>query len=579
MTTALLSADKGYRFEPIKIGPSWRTDESGRWVLPELTLGWHALAWTRLYLQHSAGKPWRYTNEQARLTLWWYAVDANGEWLFDQGVLQRLKGWGKDPVLATWSAVEFVGPSRPTGELARAGNLLGIPEGQPLGAPHPDAWIQVAAVSQQQTKNTMRLFPGLFTKRAKEEFQLDIGKEVVYAHKGAQLIEAVTSSPATLEGARATFVVKNETHHWTASNSGHDMADVIERNAAKSADGSARYLSITNAYEDGQDSVAERERTAYELVESGRSLASRILYDSLEAPPEAPLSAEAAPAVVDAIRGDSVWLNKSRIVRSILDPKNPPGRSRRYWYNQINAAEDAWLAPHLWDACGDFDRVLLDGDEIVMFFDGSKSDDATGLVAARVADGYVGTLGVWQRPPGLDPKAVWNVPRDEVNAVVDDVFERYKVLAFFADPGSGEDDQGERYWDRYIDAWAERYGAKLMLHAVKVGPGRHAVMWDMRSPARQEQFTTACERTASDVLERQLAHDGHKVLRQHVVNARRRVNRWGVSIGKEHRESKRKIDLAVCTVGARMMRRMLLNSHEWQKRSRSSGKGRVIVLR
>lgn len=572
-------AEQQFSFDPVRIGPSWQRNEQGGWVLPKLTLGWHALAWTKLYLQHSRDRPWTYTPEQARLTLWWYAVDDNLEWLFDQGVLQRLKGWGKDPVGATWSAIEFVGPSRPSGKFAKEGNPLGIPAGQPLGEPHPEAWVQIAAVSQTQTKNTMRLFPGLFNKRAKQEFQLDIGKELIYAHKGAQMIEAVTSSPATLEGARATFVLKNEPHHWTGSNAGHDMADVIDRNATKSSDGSARYLSITNAYEPGEDSVAEREREAFEAVESGKSLASRIMYDSLEAPPDAPLSAEAAPAVIEAIRGDSTWLDIDRIVRSILDPKNPPSRSRRFWYNQIVAAEDAWVAPYQWDACERLDLQVAEGDDIVAFFDGSKSDDATGLVGCRVSDGHVFQLGVWQRPDGLDTKVRWTVPRDAVNAAVDDMFARYKVLAFFADPGAGNDDEGERYWDRYIDGWAERYGKRLRLRAATAGTHVHAVMWDMRSPARQEMFTAACERVHADVVERQLTHDGAKMLRQHVVNARRRTNPWGVTIGKEHRESARKIDLAVCAVGARMLRRMLLNSPQWQKKRRSGGKGRVVVLR
>jgi len=68
------------------------------------------------------------------------------------------------------------------------------------------------------------------------------------------------------------------------------------------------------------------------------------------------------------------------------------------------------------------------------------------------------------------------------------------------------------------------------------------------------------------------------VLRTHVITARRRTNRWGITIGKEHRESARKIDLAVCMVGARMLRRMLLNSPKRAKK-RTPGKGRVVVLR
>src|SRR5690606_5084202 len=121
-----------------------------------------------------------------------------------------------------------------------------------------------------------------------------------------------------------TFVLMNETHHWMANNDGHEMAAVIERNATKSKGGAARTLRITNAYEPGEDSVAERDREAYEKVLAGEAVDIGLLYDSLEAPPEAPLTLEAAPSVVEAIRGDSVWLDTEVIVKSIADTRNPP---------------------------------------------------------------------------------------------------------------------------------------------------------------------------------------------------------------------------------------------------------------
>jgi hypothetical protein len=196
-----------------------------------------------------------------------------------------------------------------------------------------------------------------------------------------------------------------------------------------------------------------------------------------------------------------------------------------------------------------------------------------------MSDGFVTALGVWQRPANWPQDVPWRVPREEVDGTVDQVFADYRPIAFFADPGAGHDDaDGERYWDGYIDAWAQRYGKKLKLKAVTGGANRHAVLWDMRDRRRQQAFTEAVDRFYRDVLERQLTHDGHRVLRQHVANARRRTNQWGYTIGKEHRESARKIDLAVCAIGARMLRRMMLNSTAWAKRGRP-GKGRVVVLR
>jgi len=66
-------------------------------------------------------------------------------------------------------------------------------------------------------------------------------------------------------------------------------------------------------------------------------------------------------------------------------------------------------------------------------------------------------------------------------------------------------------------------------------------------------------------------------LARHAGNAIRSPNRWGVSVSKESRESPRKIDLMVCAIGARMVRRLVLASEAWQKRNLSKGKqpGRV----
>ncbi|WP_018385264.1 hypothetical protein [Wenjunlia vitaminophila] len=566
--------------EPFTLGPTWRRGPDGRFLLPEYTLGWQCLAWASMYLQHYAGRPWLYTSEQARLTLWWYAMDpVTNRFLWRDGVIQRLKGWGKDPLIATWSAFEFVGPCR-FGEVADEGNEWGVPAGQPMGVQHPAAWVQIAAVSQDQTRNTMTLFPSILTTRAIEEYRIDLGKEIIYADRGRARIEAVTSSPRALEGGRPTAVNMGETHHWVESNGGHEMAAVIERNATKSADGQARTLANTNAYEPGEDSVAERTREAFESAEAGRAADTGLFYDSLEAPAEAKLTPEWIGPTLRAVRGDSVWLDIDRLTASILDVRNPPSRSRRFWFNQIVAAEDAFLARYEWDANPHDGLALDEGDELVLFFDGSKSDDATGLVACRMSDGLVSTLGVWQRPAGWPEGRPWRVPREEVDGVVESTFARYRPVAFFADPGSGHDDaDGERYWDGYIDDWAQRYGQRLKLKAVASGPRQHAVLWDMRDPKHQPIFTEAVDRFYRDALERQVPHDGHRVLRQHIANARRRTNRWGYTIGKEHRESARKIDLAVCAIGARMLRRMVLNSPTWAKRSRARGKGRVVVLR
>jgi len=537
--------------EPVCIGPTWQKDPEhpSTWAHPTITLGWQAIQWAYEWLQLGLGQPWEYTLEQQRFICHWYALDDNGRFLYRDGVFQRMKGHGKDPLGATLCAFEFVGPCR----VDPSGRTVEDPwhNEHPAGVPHPQAWVQTAAVSKEQTKNAMSLLPAYFTKAALKEFEIDLGKEIVYAHHGAQRIESVTSSPRTLEGARATFVLKDETQHWLSTNEGHEMDAVIERNLSKSPDGSARALAITNAYEPGEESVAQMAREAYENIVLGKSVDVGFLYDSLEAPPEATLDPETLPATLAAIRGNSDWLDIPRIIQSILDKRNPPSRSRRFWLNQIIATEDAWVTPQEWDVLADRGQQVEGGEIVTLGFDGSLTDDNSALIGCRVSDGYVFTFGVW------DPeRSGGEAPREAIDGAVRQAFEHYDVVAFFSDLHP---------WESYVDRWAQDLGAKLCAAASP----KHRVAWDMR--ARQKEFTLeGAERVHNEITEAVFKHDGDARVRQHVHNARRRPNAWGTSFGKEHRESRRKVDALAALILARMARHTYLALPERKQRRKRS---------
>jgi hypothetical protein len=624
----------------VSFGPTWRINPDWtpgstayKYALPEATLGWQVQAWVEGIPGVAPANilsddvddegnrlPFKLTDEQLRFILWMYAISPDpaqhGRFIFREIVLQRLKGWGKDPLAAVIAAVEFVGPCRFAGWAARDLPHLGLAEGDPVARPHPRAWVQIAATSKEQTKNTMMMFPGFFSKSCMDENAIDLGKQIIYAHHGRCRIEAVTSSPSTLEGARSTFVIKNETHHWKTTNDGHDMADVIERNITKSKDGASRSLSITNAYEPSEDSVAQLEREAWE-DEVAAGWESTTMYDSLEAHPNALINLPAilvrdggpgereyrdptkeeveayVSAVVLGVRGDAVWLDIPSIVDSIITNKRGPSRSRRFYYNQVVAAEDAWAHPMAVEAAVEqlaidarragFDPLrdgwLVGPDEpIVMFFDGSKSRDATGLVGCRLSDGYVFTIGVWQQPKGKAGDN-WLVPRDDVDLRVHEAHERFTVVAFFGDPSHSQDDADDtRYWDPFMDEWHRKYKDRYLVWAVKDGITGHSIMWDMTSPARHTQFVRAAERFIGE-LERKndieefdpaFRIDGHPALVNHIKNAKRYpVPKVGISLFKGERSGTKKIDLAVCAVGARMLRRIVLNIEKEEEPERS----------
>lgn len=508
--------------QPVYIGPTWLKDEDAKWFLPEKTLGWEIIGWAGQWLKSEQGTPWRFTPEQMRFLLWWYAIDHNGRFIYRKGVLQRMKGWGKDPLLAVICLVELVGPSR-FSHWDDSGN--------PVGQPCPRAWVQVTAVNQSQTTNTMEYIPSLMSDEFIAHYDIKPGAELIRAQGGSRRLEAVTSSYRAIEGKRTTFVLLNETHHWIEGNHGHKMYETIDGNATKR---DSRYLAITNAYLPGEDSVAQKMRESYDKVVEGRMKDVGVLYDSVEAHAATPLTEEALLIVIPKIRGDAVWLRPETIIQSIQDGDMAPSRSRRMWLNQIVAEEDALYGPQQWDPLELHDAVLLPGDDVVLGFDGGKTDDATALVAIRVSDQCAFVLGLWEAPdiPAERENGVrvnrWVVPREQVDSAVHDAFRVYEVKAFYADVA---------LWESHITDWSATYGEQLLVKA----DGRTAVGWDMRGSLKRS--TLAHERLMTSIFNAKLHHNGDLAMRRHVLNARRRSNNHGISFGKESRESSRKVDI------------------------------------
>ena len=501
--------------------------------LPERSLGPDVWAWCQEYVRQpdgpDAGAQWRFTPEQIRFLHYLYAVDERGRFMFHRAVLRRAKGWGKSPFMAALALAELCGPVR----------CDGFADGRPVAKPASLPWVQIAGVSEKQTVNTMSMVLAMVAESPIiDDYGLDPGLTRIYTAEGGRL-EPITASAPTAEGARPSFVVMDETHHWTAANGGHKLAEVIRRNLGKSRDGAARSVETTNAHEPGMDSVGERSYEAWQAAQNGRTRSRGLLYDAREAPPAIDMADE--PQLISGLQdayGDSSWVDLERIVEEIYDPGTPPDVSRRFYLNQIVAADDAWLAPHEWDACADATLALHDGDEIALGFDGSRTDDASALVACRIDDGALFLLHAQEAPTDAR-RHDWEVDRERIDAEVRHAFDRYSVQAFYSDVHP---------WESYVDAWSADFASGLAVKASE----RSAVGFDMR--AKTLLFTRAAESFAQAVADGEIRHDGNGTLRTHAHNARRRPNRHGVGLGKEHRESGRKVDAVVAAVLARAAR-------------------------
>lgn len=518
------------------------------------TIGLDVLAWGEAMLGQpdgeSAGEPWRWTQAQGRVVAWWFAVDAVGRWIYRRGQIVMPKGSGKSPLAAALSCCALAGPVVYDGRDASGGAV-----GRPRASPH----IQLAAVSQDQTDNTMSLVLGMLREgAAAEEIEgLDLGLSRVRTRSG--ILQPVTASAATREGQRLTDAIMDEPHLWTDTNGGARLAATLRRNLGKMG---GRSLETTNAWTPGEDSVAEQTAAYADKIAEGAAADVGLMRYHPKAVVRNLGDPDELRAGLEGLYADAPWVDIGRIVAEVYDLGTHPADARRFYLNEVAVAEDSLIAPHEWDACR-CEEAIGDGDTIVLGFDGAIREDATALVACRIEDRLFEPLGVWERPTGPAGEG-WEIDRTAVDDAVRLAFDTYHVVAMYADV---------EHWSSYVDGWSERWREDLV---IKASPNSECG-WDMRG--RLQMSTLANERLAAAVADGAIRHTGDSRHRRHVLNARRRPNRYGISFGKERRNSPRKVDAWAATLLADMARHDLLGSPAWKKYNAGPTKrpGRVVA--
>ena len=476
-----------------------------------VSLGWEIVDLIEADLQiptgAGAGGALRLTNEQIQLLVAWYAVDARGRFLWRRACWRLPKGWGKSPLAAALAYVELVGPVVFDGFDA---------SGHAVGRPHPSPWVQIAAVSEDQTDNThVQLMEMLRDSPAVEERRLEVGVTRVQFKDRPGRLEPVSAAAGSREGQPLTAAILDETHLWSRTNGGRLLAQVLRRNVAKMG---GRTIETTNAFAPGGRSVAEE---THEAVLSGRS--AGVLYVAREAPQVEDLGdVEAVRAGLRVVYGDSTaWVDVDRIVEEIADPATEPSEARRFYLNQIVAPEESLVDLVVWQQLVDADGRLVEGDTIAIGFDGADTGDATAIIAVRWPDWLVVPIHVWERPQGVTD---WQTPRAEVDAVIRETYTRYRVVRGYYDLP---------HWQSEIDAWAGEFGKSV-------------ARWPHSSDNR---IGPALERLSTMVRERTLRHTGDPVLMRHIANARREAARGG-KFRPARRHAGQPIDAASALCGA-----------------------------
>jgi hypothetical protein len=515
--------------------------------LPTLTLGWEAANFAAKYLRQpngpTAGQRFEFTTRQLRFLLHWYAVRPDGAWVYHHGVRRLAKGSGKSPFAAALALCEFCAPVRlDYFDPEVLGGCVGKRVSMPL--------VQIAAVSEEQTKHTMRMVRGFAPRgsRVVRDYSLDPGLTRYYSPDGE--LAVMTSSAKTAEGAESTFIVGDETEWWLGGE-GEEFMNTLADNLAKSG---SRMLETENSWKPDAKSQAQATWEGWVKQEEGLARGeqpksgSLILYDAVVAPPETELSdPESLRAALEFVYADCHWkteLEINAIMTRIWDRKRSrPDDSKRKYLNWPVVSEDAWCDPQVW-ATRAARRELVDGEQVALFFDGSKTHDATACVGCCLEDGHVFTVGVWE------PKDMVPVDAGEIDNRITAAFGRFDVVAFFADV---------REWEGYVKTtWPDRWSDRLQVWAVPGGKLPECIAWDMRSHSRE--FALAAELVETEIAEGAFTHDDDPVVARHMGNARRYETQWNgaISVKKETPNSMNKIDACVCVIGARMVYRLAL---------------------
>jgi phage terminase large subunit-like protein len=529
------------------------------------SLGWIAIWWIETFCVHGPGdvqgEPVTLDEEFAAFILDSYAIDDTGRRLYDSAFISRAKGRSKSELAGFITLFEAMGPARfdgwaEGGEIyERDGFVYTYQPGEPIGKTVTAPVIRCLATEEGQAGNTYdNVYFNLTEGPLGNGLPRDAaGLTRIFLPGGGEIIPS-TASNSSKDGGKETFVVFDETHLYTTRELKR-MYDTVRRNLAKRKAAEPWSLETSTMYLPGEKSVAEETHDLAKLIREGKAKIQRLLFDHREADADIDLSdpEQVRAGIREAYGPFSEVMDVERILAEFYDPRNDPQDSRRYYFNQPTSSKDAWVSSPEWMACASTKEVAK-GEEITLGFDGSRKrtrgvTDATALIGCRVSDGHLFEIRIWEQPDGPAGEG-WEVPITEVDYEVRQAFERFNVVGFFADPAK---------WESYIAQWEADFGKKLKVKSSQP----HPIEWWMTGN-RSYLVVRALEQFQNAVLDKELTHSG-LALTRHVLNARRRLGRSGVSIAKEHPESPNKIDAAIAAVLAYQARLQALSKGEATK--------------
>jgi hypothetical protein len=339
------------------------------------SLGWHLLDWWADHLPspRDPAAELIFTDEQALQLIEWYRLDPlTGKRVYRRGYSRRSKGWGKSPVEAAKAIAEFRGPVRFAGWDAN-----GEPVGRPWGCMgDPRAWVQIGAISEDQTDNIYRVLRPMIDDGPLTEVMPKTGEEFIRIGTRGR-IDTVSSNAKSRLGQQVSFVAQDETGIWTKSNGMIELAHAQRRGLAGMG---GRTEETTNAWNPAEESIAQltAESKSTDIFRLHTQAPSGLSYRSKsERRKIHKIVYNGCPWVdLDAIEGEAA---------EIIE--RDPAQAERFFGNRAVAGTGHAFDPDRWDELVS-DYRPDDAAFIVLGIDGARFEDELNPDTDSYKNGY-----------------------------------------------------------------------------------------------------------------------------------------------------------------------------------------------
>ena len=228
-------------------------------------------------------------------------------------------------------------------------------------------------------------------------------------------------------------------------------------------------------------------------------------------------------------RDQSLWAQANPGLGDIVDLsdfesavlRTPEAEFRTKRINCFVSTSVAWLPTGSWEAIEDKTRVPIPGEEVVLAFDGSFSNDSTALVQWSLGGDkpHLSVVGLWEKPD--DAEQGWHVPIAEVEQTIIGLARdtRFDVREIVFDPAR---------WNRTFMVLDEE-GLPVLAY-----------------PNSAERMVPATQKFFEGVVNQSFTHDGDERLARHIANCVTKQSSRGVMVAKA--SSRRKVDAAVASI-------------------------------